>query len=169
MKNILKYLLPLAVLFSLSALPIRAENVGKARLNALIQEVRGEENVEVVDIGSLGMKMIRTLAKASAKTPEERQVVQFLKGIKSIQVVDFEEMEDGAKRRFAARVEKALAGREKLLEAKSDGENVRIYATLDEKNGSLQDVVVFEGTGTLICLYGKVPLDMIDKMMEDYQ
>ena len=169
MKNILKYLLPLVVLFSLSAMPIRAEIVGKTRLNALIREARGEENVEVVDIGSLGMKMILAFAGASAKTPEERQAVQFLKGIKSIQVVDFEEMEDGAKRRFAARLEKALAGREKLMEAKDDGESVRIYATLDEKDESLRDVVVFEGTGTLICLYGKVPLDMIDKMMEDYQ
>ena len=169
MKNILKYLLPLVVLFSLSAMPMRAEDVSKKRLNALIQEARGEENVEVVDIGSLGMKMIRTFARASAKTPEERQAVRFLKGIKSIQVVDFENMEAGAKRRFAARLEKALAGREKFMEAKSDGETVRIYATLDEKNGSLLDVVVFEGTGTLICLYGNVPLDMIDKMMEDHQ
>ena len=165
MKNVWKYLLPV-LLLTLPVLPIRAEHVDKARLKALAQEVRGEENVDVVDIGPVGMKMFRTLAKTSAKTPEDRQVLQFLKGIKGIMVVDFEGAEDKIRRGFAAKVENALAGLEPFMEAKSDGERVRIYATLDEKEGTLQDMVIFVDTGSLICLTGKVPLDMLGEMMK---
>ena len=166
MKNVWKYLLPV-LLLSLAVLPIRAENNNMARLKALVREVRSEENVDVVDIGPVGMRMIRTLAKASAKTPEDRQALRFLKGIKGIMVVDFEDMEeDRARRRFADKLEKALAGREKFMEAKNDGETVRIYATLDEKSGMLEDLVIFGDPGTLVCLYGKVPLDMLGEMMK---
>ena len=165
MKKMLKYLLPLLLLFAMTGAPVRAENLNKARLNALIQEIRGDENVEVVDIGSFGMKMMRTAARAAAKTPEDREVLRFLKGVKGIKVVNFEGMEEKDRIRFAARVEKVLAGQEKLMEAKSDGKKVDIYASTDEKGEAFRDVIMFDGDGALICLFGTIPFGLIENMV----
>ena len=167
MKRICRYLLPLLFLLPLAGAPLSAENLNKARLNALIQEVRGDEHVEIVNIGSFGMKMIRTAARAAAKTPEDREAVRFLKDLTGIKIVNFEGMADRERLRFAARVEKALAGQDQLLEVKGDGEQVRIYASADEKKDGIRDMILFDGKGNLICLFGTVPFELVEKMVAE--
>ena len=169
MKNGLKFLLPLLVLLPLAGQPLPAKNVSKARVDALIRDVRSEGEVEVVDIGFFGMWAIRNIARFAAQTAEDETGLRFLRGLKGLRVVDFEDLAEEPKRRFADKLEKALAGCEKMMEAKSDGECVRIYAKVDEKHGCLRDMIVFDDSGTLVCLYGKFSLDMIDKVMLEYR
>ena len=58
-----------------------------------------------------------------------------------------------------------LKGVDLLMEAKDDGETMRIYGSYSEKTGKVSDVALFSPDGTFIFLVGSFNLNDISSAM----
>lgn len=124
----------------------------------LISVVNEYDGVDVVKIGPLGMGLIRMAARVSADSDKETlEVLSSIKGLKNLTILDFEDAPRRAE--IAERIEKLLQDNNLILEAKDDGETVRIYGL--EEGRYLKDCVIYSSDGTLIFARGKVDIDRI--------
>ena len=135
------------------------------KLRTLVNDFRHEPGFEVVDLGGLGMGLLRMAARAEADDPEDRQALELLQGIKRLTVLDFSDAEATLKEKFIRKVNKILKDQEVLMEAKDKGETVRIYG-VSSKDGSLLEDIVLLTEDALISVRGKIRTDQIGELME---
>ena len=101
---------------------------------------------------------------ADGNDKDTREALTALKGIKGLTIISYEDAEAVLKQKINGKVEKMLKGVELLMEAKDDGETMRIYGTFNEKTGKVSDVGIFSPTdGTFIFLVGSFNLEDISK------
>lgn len=162
-----KILFPLLLLLPLAAaaFPV-GQAMPKRQLNAIISEFRRYEGVEVVRVGGLGTTVLRGIAQlAAGGDPEVRQALELARGVRRVSVLEYDGCAPEVRSRIVRRLDRALAGSELLLEAKDGDSSVRLYGFVDEQTDRLQDLVFHApGDGTLICLFGSLPLESLDRL-----
>ena len=94
---------------------------------------------------------------------------RFIKGIKSVKVLDMEDCTQEVKAEFLQEAKKLkLSGYETLLQTKEDGEEVQLIAKMDEEN--INDLIILI-TGKDECgltlMKGKIKKEDINVMMND--
>lgn len=137
---------------------------GPAGIQALVNQYRVREDVEVFSVGPIGMSMLRLVVSTSSGL--DRDVLTLLKstkGVKRITIVDFEDSE--VRDVLAEKIERELSGMEMILEAKDDGDRVQIFGHDDGVN--VKDLIVYTSDGTLIMTRGRVDLDKIMALVHD--
>ena len=164
----------LLILFVLTLLPLAAsaslpvsQTVSKARLTSLISEIRGYDGVEVVRLGALPTAAIKTVLRTAARRDEDaKEALRLLRGVRRVSVLDYEDCSPAVRERISARLDRALVGSELLMEAKDDGEVVRMYTVGDSKTiESFVMIAVDGGEVTFICLDGQMPRDETEKLI----
>ena len=130
------------------------------QLRNLVSDYRGTEGFDVVDIGGLGLSLLKAAARTGAETPEDRAALKLFDGLKRLTVVDFSEAAPEVKDKFRRKVNRILAGQEMLLEAKDGDETVRIYGTSSDDGDLLEDIALIAGEA-LIFVRGSVRGDQI--------
>ena len=130
------------------------------QLRNLVSDYRGTEGFDVVDIGGLGLSLLKAAARTGAETPEDRAALKLFDGLKRLTVVDFSEAAPEVKDKFRRKVNRILAGQEMLLEAKDGDETVRIYGSSSDDGDLLEDIALIAGEA-LIFVRGSVRSDQI--------
>ena len=133
------------------------------KLRTLVNEFRDEPGFEIVDMGPLALGLIRAAARTEAKNDDDRNALQVFKDIKRLTVLDFSDADAAHKEKFLRKAKRILADEEMLMEAKDDGETVRIYG-LSNVGDILEDVIILAGDA-LISVHGKIRADLVGELV----
>lgn len=144
------------------------ENVSKSRLSSFISEYRYCDGVEVVRLGPLATSAIKATIRISAAGDKDAvQALRALGGVKKVLVFDYEDCRSELKERISRKLDRILDEAELLLEAKDGQDGVRIYGVTDGEGKTVRDLVLHTPGGcALICVFGKISMDSIAKLME---
>lgn len=154
---------------ALSLSAMAGKNVSKTQLAALVSEYRQYDGVELVQLGSLATSALKTVIRISAKDdPDAAEALQLLGGIRRLTVFEYEDCSPAVKEKIARRIDRILNSSELLIEAKDGDDAMRMYGVVDEKSDSVRDFVLHTpGSCALICIFGKVSMKAISKIMEE--
>ena len=132
-------------------------------VDALYNYFKDEKGVESVSVSPLLMKFARLFMD------EEDKSNPLIKGVNSVKVLDLEECSEKVKERFTKEVAKLnLNGYETWLQAKEDGENVKIIAKM--KDDTVRELLVMttgKGDCALVMIKGKIKKDDIQAIIND--
>lgn len=144
--------------------------VKKGQLASLVSEYRGVEGVELVRLGTLATSAIKTTVRLSAKDdPDARQALDLLSGIRRLTIFEFEDCEASVKEKINNKLGRILKGSDLLMEVKDGSDAMQMYGILDEKGDSVSDFVLYTpGECALICIFGKVSMKAVEKIMKEY-
>ena len=156
-----KILLTLCLVLSL--VPTAWAGTPTGKLRTLVNEFRDEPGFEIVDMGPLALGLIRAAARTEAKNDDDRKALQVFKDIKRLTVLDFSDADAAHKEKFLRKAKRILADEEMLMEAKDDGETVRIYG-LSNVSDILEDVIILAGDA-LISVHGKIRADLVGELI----
>ena len=153
-----KILITLMMLLSLGTAALAGEP--HTQLRNLVSDYRDTQGFDVVDIGTLGLSLLKAAARTAAETQEEREALKLFNGLKRLTVVDFSEAAPEVKDKFLRKVNRILQSGDMLLEAKDGGETVRIYGTSSDDGNLLEDIALLAGDA-LIFIRGTIRADQI--------
>ena len=153
-----KILITLLMLLSLGTVALAGEP--NRQLRNLVSDYRDTQGFDVVDIGTLGLSLLKAAARTAAETQEEREALKLFNGLKRLTVVDFSEAAPEIKDKFLRKVSRILQGSEMLLEAKDGDETVRIYGTSSDDGNLLEDIALIAGDA-LIFVRGAIRGDQV--------
>ena len=100
----------------------------------------------------------------TAETEEDRQALEVFRGLKRFTVVDFSDAPEHVRESFLRKVNRILDHGEMLMEAKSDGETIRIFGGSTKDETLLEDITILAGDA-LICIRGTIRTDQIEELM----
>lgn len=165
------FVLILVSFLSLSIMSAKSspDEKSRAELAQTIKEFSSDPDIEIVEIGSLGTSLLKTIAKWGAIGDKDAQMaMSLMKNLKKISIVDYSSCKQDVKDRFTSKVTRLLSEDNLLIEAKDGSDSMRIYATEDDKKNALKDLILFSpGNDALICLYGSVSMEAISKIIAD--
>ena len=155
------------LVLSLSAMA--GKNVSKTQLATLVSEYRQYDGVELVQLGSLDTSALKTVIRISAKNdPDAAEALQLLNGIRRLTVFEYEDCSPAVKEKITRKLNRILNGSELLMEAKDGDDSMRMYGVVDEKGDTVRDFILHTpGSCALICIFGKVSMKALSKMMKD--
>lgn len=143
--------------------------IPSGKLISLINEFQSKENFEVVKVGSLGTAVIKAVTGISATRnldEEAREALKALGGIKKVAIVEYEDSAEDVRSRFTRKLDRILANSEILVEAKDKDDIMRVYGVVNSDASLVKDVVIYVPSDcTLICLFGSVPMDSLNKII----
>ena len=123
------------------------------------------EGFEMVSIGRLGLSLMRGVMNVSGDLDaEDRATLQALKGVKSLTIIDFEDTSEDRKKAFGAQVETILSEMEMILEAKDEGDAVRIFGT--EDGDRIRDIILYSRDGTLLITKGIIDVGQLGSLAD---
>lgn len=147
-----------------------AKSMPRQRIINVVNGFRKTDGFEVVNIGRFGIFLMKSAAGLSADTdddPELRESLKLLDGINRLLVVEYEDGTPRQRQLFNDRIASALRDCDLLMSARDEGSTMDIYGTVDESVGLVRDLVVFTpDDGALVCVFGKVSMDSVAKIME---
>ena len=154
---------------ALSLSAMARKNVSKTQLAALVSDYRNCDGVELVQLGSLATSAIKTAIRVSAKDdPDAAEALQLLGGIRRLTVFEYEDCSPAVKEKITRRIDRILSDSELLIEAKDGGDSMRMYGVVDETGNTVRDFILHTpGSCALICIFGKVSMKALSKIMED--
>ena len=146
------------------ALIIVCQGIFAQNIDTLFSQFKDKEGADYMNIPTLMLKFMRTFTKSN-----NDKSYRFIKGIKSVKVLDMEDCTQEVKAEFLQEVQKLnLNGYETLLQTKEDGEEVQLIAKMDEEN--INDLIILI-TGKDDCgltlMKGKIKKEDINVMMND--
>ncbi len=95
---------------------------------------------------------------------EDRATLQALKGVKSLTIIDFGDTSEDRKKAFGAQVETILSDMELILEAKDEGDAVRIFGT--EDGDRIRDIILYSRDGTLLITKGIIDVGQLGSLAD---
>ena len=145
-----------------------AAGVKTSRVNAVISEIKGYEGVELVRLGPLSTFALKAVARIStAGDYDAKQALAMLNGVKRLTILDYADCSEKIRSEISGRLDKALKGADLLIETKDGNDVMKMYGVVDEKKGIISDFVVYTpGDCALICIFGKVTMSSVEKMLE---
>ena len=146
------------------ALIIACQATFAQNIDTLFSQFKNKEGADYMNIPTLMLKFMRTFTKSN-----NDKSYHFIKGIKSVKVLDMENCTQEVKAEFLQEVQKLnLNGYETLVQTKEDGEEVQLIAKMDEE--SINDLIILI-TGKDDCgltfMKGKIKKEDINVMMTD--
>ena len=146
------------------ALIIACQATFAQNIDTLFSQFKDKEGADYMNIPTLMLKFMRTFTKSN-----NDKSYHFIKGIKSVKVLDMENCTQEVKAEFLQEAKKLkLSGYETLLQTKEDGEEVQLIAKMDEEN--INDLIILI-TGKDECgltlMKGKIKKEDINVMMND--
>ena len=167
---LLKMIVLLVLTQLMAGAPAQAKTkaLPRQQITTLVSDFSGQNGFEVVRVGRLGMGLVKSVMRRAARESGDESVLGLLRGIKSVSVVHFEDAAPGVKARFVRRLDRMLEDVDLLVEAKSDGEEMRIFGVVDEDGSKVTDFVAYSPKDcVLLCLYGSMSTRQLSKIMEE--
>lgn len=158
-----KILITLVMLLGLGTAALAGEQ--NPQLRSLVSSYKGTEGFEIVDIGGIGLGLLKAAARTAAETPEDREALKLFNGLKRLTIVDFSDAAPDLREKFLRKAKRILNSGEMLMEAKDDGETVRIYGTSSADGSLLEDIALLAGDA-LIFIRGTIRTEQIEALMK---
>ena len=162
-----KYLLILLLLLPLTASAARPQKkVSQREVASIVSEFRHCDGVEVMRLGWLGTALVKGVAvHIDDEDGDMREIRQALRGIKGVAIMSYEDASEEVRSKIERRLNRAMKGRELLMEAKDNGEYVQIFGVMDDARGTVRDFVMHvPSSSALICLFGSIPMEAVSKL-----
>ena len=163
-----KFLLILTLLIPLAATAAQpSRSVSRTEIASIISDFRRYDGVEVVKLGRLATGALKgVVGVAGMSDPDTRELLQMIQGLKGLTILEYEDAPSDIRYRLDRRIERALQKSELLMEAKDDGSLMRMFGVVDDVAGTVRDFVIYvPDSSSLICLFGKMSLDVLQKAM----
>ena len=146
------------------ALFIACQATFAQNIDTLFSQFKDKEGADYMNIPTLMLKFMRTFTKSN-----NDKSYHFIKGIKSVKVLDMEDCTQEVKAEFLQEEKKLkLNGYETLVQTKENGEEVQIIAKIDREN--INDLIILI-TGKEDCgltfMKGKIKKEDINVIMTD--
>lgn len=146
------------------ALIIACQGTFAQNIDTLFSQFKDKEGADYMNIPTLMLKFMRTFTKSN-----NDKSYHFIKGIKSVKVLDMEDCTQEVKAEFLQEAKKLkLNGYETLVQTNEDGEEVQIIAKIDREN--INDLIILI-TGKEDCgltfMKGKIKKEDINVIMTD--
>ena len=138
----------------------------RTQIKKTVSAFRNEPGVEVVDLGSVALSLLRGTVRMGTEDNDDRIALELLKGIKHMTIVDFDEAAPETKAEFTRKIRKIMSGEPLLMEATDDGERVSIWGVASNDGEILQDIILLAGNDALISLSGTIRLDQIGELLK---
>lgn len=134
------------------------------RILHIISEYRNKDGFEVVRIGAMGTSLAKAavnIAVSSEDDPEMKALMNMVRDVKKMAIVDYEDCSQSVRDEFNAKVSKALDGAELLMEVHDEDDSFRIFGIPSKDGSALQDLIMFSpDDGNLICITGSVKTEL---------
>ena len=163
-----KFLLILTLLVPLAAIAAEpAKSVSRTEIASIVSEFRRYDGVEVIKLGRLAAGALKgVIGAVGVMDPDTREALKLIEGLKGLTVLEYEDAPSDIRYRMDRRIERALQKCELLMEAKEGDSQMRMFGSVDDATGTVRDFVIYvPDSGTLICLFGKMSLDVLQKAM----
>ena len=134
------------------------------KIRTLVNDFRDQPGFEVVEMGPVALGLIRAAARGEVKNDDDRKALQVFKDIKRLTILDFSDADAARKEKFLRKAKRILADEEMLMEAKDDGETVRIYGLSNAAGNILEDIIILAGDA-LISVRGKIRADLVGELV----
>ena len=109
------------------ALIIACQGTFAQNIDTLFSQFKDKEGADYMNIPTLMLKFMRTFTKSN-----NDKSYHFIKGIKSVKVLDMEDCTQEVKAEFLQEAKKLkLNGYETLVQTKENGEEVQLIAKMD--------------------------------------
>jgi len=136
------------------------------RVSLLMKQYSGRDDFEVVNIGRLGIAMIKT-AMRQDMDEDTRKVFDLMNDIKQISIASFDDCDPEIKSRFSSSLSKILVKDYLLMETKENGERVQIFAIPSDNGNEITDLIISApDSGALICVRGTIKVDDLAKAVD---
>lgn len=142
------------------------------QLNSIISEYSGKSGFDVLQLGRFGTSALKSIVNIGIRLDDEfddetMTILKMAKDIKNLTIVEFEDCGEAEKAEFSRKIERILNEDHLIMEAKDEGDNMKIYGVLSEKGDSLSDFILYSPTEyALICLLGEIDLNSVNILME---
>lgn len=151
---------------STAAGTVENNNVHSDRIISAINTYRNREGFDVLFVGSFGTYFLKKAVKIGM-SEESEKIVDTVKGIKKILLVDFSGCDSIVRKDFILKMDGILANYTLLMETKDENENMFMYGITGNEESSIRDFVLYSPKrGNVICLFGTISLDIISKTVE---
>ena len=165
MKRIILIVLLVAAVVGASAGEKR--NLATDAVLQLVKDYRGKPGFETISVGKMGLGLVRMVLSAEADDPEEKAVLDMIKGVNKFVVVNYEDASQTARAAFAAKLNGLFGKTEKIIEVKDGEDEVNIYGTSVNGGESIDDIMIYIPSDcTLICVLGSISADRIADIIE---
>lgn len=133
----------------------------------LVMDHRYKQGFETISVGKMGLGLVRMVLSAEADDPEEKAVLDMIKGLNKFVVVNYEDASQTARAAFAAKLNGLFGNMEKIIEVKDGEDGVNIYGTSVNGGESIDDIMIYIPSDcTLICVLGSISADRIADIIE---
>ena len=133
--------------------------IEKSQIKGLIREYKGKTGFEGINLGS----MLLSLAKLS----DDEDAAAF-KGIKSMTIADLSGCDSQTRGSFKKDFEKLIGTAQVLMEARDEGEAVRMYGNCLPDGSTIENLIIYcEEDCTLICLWGTIDSKNIEMAADE--
>lgn len=133
----------------------------------VVRKYQGEEGFETVTFGNLAVGLVKLVANAAAETPEDKAALDIMDGINKFVAVEYYDAEASVKASFNKEISALLAGAEKIVEVKDDGDSVDIYGTLSKDGEKIRDIIIHvPEESSILCIFGTVDINDLGKVMK---
>jgi len=157
-----KILFTLCMVLCLVPTARAAQQPGQIR--TLISEYRNEPGVDVVDLGSVALGILRATLRTQAENEQDQKAIDLLRSIKRLTILDCSGAAQNVKDDFLRKAKRVLAGEEMLMEAKDSDETVRVYGQSSADGNILQDIFIL-ADDTLIGIKGTIRIDQVNALI----
>ena len=156
-----KIVLTLCLILSLTA--AMAAVPGNSRLDNVVSKCRRYDGVEVVHLNRFMVWAIKGVARVAGVGDEDiREALALAKGVNSVTVMDYDDCCPELKNRITRRIDRSLRGHEILMEAGDNQSRIQIYGVVDERRGTVGDLVLFIPSDcALIYITGSISTDTL--------
>ena len=162
-------LVSIALLVSVAgAVPSKAaESDNGRRITSLVREYSSMPNFEVVNLGRLGIGLVKATMRANMDK-DEMALLDAIRDIKRIVIADYGSCSPGLKTEFSQKLERLLDKDQLLVEAKDSGETVSIYGVPSDDGDKVTDLIInVPEDGALICIQGTIPMSKVAEILEE--
>lgn len=138
-----------------------AKRIDKSTVKAVTNKYKVRDpEFEVVNLGGFSTWLL----KASAGAHGLRDEMAFLKGVKSMYVIDYEDCSRKVNDGFNREMSNLLKNAEIIMETKEDGSVTRIYGHPSPDGSKVSDVIVFSpNDGAMVCIFGTMDVEALSE------
>lgn len=148
----------------------RSGTATEKKLSSLINEYKGQENFEVIELNPVATSALKSLIGAASISKDDRviELLRTIKGIKKVTVVEYEDCDSTVREEFAGKAGTILSKENLLVEVKDKDDRIEVYGEPDNNNGNISNPVLFiRSDHVLIFLKGTIGLDSIYALATD--
>jgi hypothetical protein len=145
----------------------RKGSVDSTAILKVVRKYQGKEGFETVTFGNLAVGLVKLVANAAAQTPEDKAALDIMDGISKFVAVEYYDAEASVKASFNKEISALLAGAEKIVEVKDDGDSVDIYGTLSKDGEKIRDIIIHvPEESSIVCIFGTVDIKDLGEVMK---